>query len=234
MREREREREREWNKSYENKDNFVWYPNEEVVRFVATFLKKKIDVDEFKIVRNAKKCLDVGCGIGRHVFFLDDFEFEPYGIDLSTTAIEMAKKICNTLDKKYLFDHFTVGSAAALPYPDGKFDFVVACSVLDSMDFELARKSVEEIARVIQPNGLFCFDLIAEDERFNPSNNPPNKQIIVEEDFEHGTVQSYFDQNKINLLIADHFKLVTNKLISTEIVDANLISRRYFLVAEKL
>jgi hypothetical protein len=37
------------------------------------------------------------------------------------------------------------------------------------MDFDLACKSVSEIARVLIPNGLFCFDLIAEDCRYSPN-----------------------------------------------------------------
>jgi ubiquinone/menaquinone biosynthesis C-methylase UbiE len=165
----EENRKEQWDASYVNRDNFVWYPDSEVIRFVSSYLKKKIGIDEFKVIKKANSCLDVGCGIGRHVFFLDDYGFESYGIDLSTIAIETAKQICISKERKHLIDHFTSGSATLLPYSDNNFDFVVSYSVLDSMDFELACKSVSEIARVLIPGGLFCFDLIACDSRYLPN-----------------------------------------------------------------
>jgi ubiquinone/menaquinone biosynthesis C-methylase UbiE len=235
----EKNRKRQWDASYENKDNFVWYPNEEIIRFISMYLKKKTGIREYKIIKEANVCLDVGCGIGRHVFFLDDYGFEAYGIDLSTIAIEMAHKICLSQGKNRLINHFTVGSATSLPYSDGNFDFVVSCSALDSMDFELACKSVDEIVRVLKLNGLFCFDVIARDVRYsvdnlNIENNDGGAQIIVNERFEHDTIQSYFDDKKINRLLNNRFNIISNRLITTKIKGINLEHSRYFLIAEKV
>lgn len=53
----------EWDNSYKKKDNFTFYPNEEVIRFVSKYIKKKIDIKEYYIKANLRKCLDLSCGI---------------------------------------------------------------------------------------------------------------------------------------------------------------------------
>jgi hypothetical protein len=52
--------------------------------------------------------------------------------------------------------------------------------------------------------------------------------------FEYDTIQSYFDESKINRLLNAKFKLISNKLITTEIIGTNSFYRRFFLVAEKI
>ena len=47
--------------------------------------------------------------------------------------------------------------AAALPFPDGAFDAVVACLVFEHI--EAADSAVAEVARVLQPGGRFLFFL---------------------------------------------------------------------------
>ena len=37
----------DWDKSYDNRDNFVFYPHEEVIRFVSKFIRKKIGLTDF-------------------------------------------------------------------------------------------------------------------------------------------------------------------------------------------
>lgn len=33
----------EWNKSYKNKDNYMFYPEENVIRFISKYIKKELD-----------------------------------------------------------------------------------------------------------------------------------------------------------------------------------------------
>ena len=37
----------EWDKSYQKRDNFVFYPHEEVIRFVSKFIRKRVGLNEF-------------------------------------------------------------------------------------------------------------------------------------------------------------------------------------------
>ncbi len=45
-----------WNSSYKNKDNYLFVPNEEVVRFISKYIKKRIGINKFKNI-NTKKII---------------------------------------------------------------------------------------------------------------------------------------------------------------------------------
>ena len=47
------------------------------------------------------------------------------------------------------------GAAAALPFPDGAFDGVVACLVFEHI--EAVEEAIAEVARVLAPGGVFLF-----------------------------------------------------------------------------
>lgn len=86
-----------------------------------------------------------------------------------------------------------------MPYEDGYFDFVVSHGVLDNMPFEIARKAVEETHRVIKKDGLFYFDVVSGCD-YKHLREYAGKEIVKTQ-HENGTVQSYFNLSKINLLI---------------------------------
>jgi SAM-dependent methyltransferase len=89
----------QWEKSYKNKDNFVFYPNEEVIRFTSKYIRKRVGLNEFVDVHNYSdnpKVLDLGCGIGRHIIYGLDMKLDMYGIDLSEVAID---QFCKKMGK---------------------------------------------------------------------------------------------------------------------------------------
>lgn len=225
-------KEKEWNNSYKNRDNFVFYPHEEVIRFVSKYIRKKVGIDEFVKLKDMNRCLDLGCGIGRHVIYLDDMKFEAYGIDLSEEAVKFAKKWCDSLDKCELKDRFTVGSITHMPYKDNFFDFVVSHGVLDSMNFDIAREAILEMYRVMKKDGMIYFDVVSgcDYEHYREYDG----EEIVETQHESGTVQSYFNWNKINLLLKDKFKIKEAILVQRESVINQSKNSRYHIIAEKI
>ena len=69
------DRKSEWDASYENRDNFVFYPNEEVIRFVSKFIRKRIGFGEFRDVTQESvqgRVLDLGCGDGSLLQYLKE------------------------------------------------------------------------------------------------------------------------------------------------------------------
>ncbi|WPC41040.1 class I SAM-dependent methyltransferase [Clostridium sp. JS66] len=222
----------EWNNSYKSKDNFVFYPHEEVIRFISKYIKKRVGINKFVTISDARKCLDLGCGIGRHVIYLDENNFEAYGIDLSDEAINFAKEWCEKLKKYELKNRIKVGTITDMPYEDGYFDFVVSHGVLDSMPFDIAGKAVEETHRVIKNEGLFYFDVVSgcDYEHFREYDG----EEVVNTQHENGTTQSYFNWNKIELLIQDKFKIKEAILIQRESVISRSKNSRYHIIAEKI
>ena len=57
-----------WEASYERLENYIFFPKEEVVKFLNRYVKKKSGVDSYKNILQSStklKALDLGCGIGR-------------------------------------------------------------------------------------------------------------------------------------------------------------------------
>jgi ubiquinone/menaquinone biosynthesis C-methylase UbiE len=97
-----------------------------------------------------KSVLDIGCGTGKdllHPIFAD--ARERCGIDFDPAFIQYGQENYPTLN---LF----VGTADALPFEGGRFDFVVSRVALLYANIPVA---LAEISRVTKPNGSFLFTI---------------------------------------------------------------------------
>jgi SAM-dependent methyltransferase len=178
------------------------------------------------------RCLDLGCGIGRHLIYLDDMGFDAYGIDISDKAINYARALCKNLNKEHLIDKVTVGSIVNMPYSEEFFDFIISHGVLDSMPFALAKEAIQEIYRIMKASGLLYFDVISGDDYKHCREY--DGEEIVEEQHEKGTIQSYFNWSKINSLLGDKFRIIEALLIQRESVITRNKNSRYHIIAEKI
>ena len=92
------------------------------------------------------KVLDLCCGTGDLTSIIKKYTQNVTGIDFSDKMLEIArKKVKNT--------EFFQGDATALPFPDNTFDIVTIGFGLRNI--QNPEKAVEEIYRVLKPNGLF-------------------------------------------------------------------------------
>ncbi len=224
----------EWDKSYDNKDNFLFTPHEEVVRFISKYIRKKIGLNNFEDINYSTntKLLDLGCGIGRHIIFSNNMGIDSYGIDLSTTAINVAKKLANHNNIRDAHIKIKEGDITNLPWSNEYFDFAISHGVLDSVDFPVARKACFELSRVMKPKSLFYCDLISGSD----SSHMPNfsGKEIIESDHENGTIQFYFNEDKVNELIKDCFVIKEWVLVKREQLNNTFFTRRHHLVLEKI
>lgn len=99
--------------------------------------------------------LDVGCGGG---FLAEEFArdgFTVTGIDPATRSLEAARKYAA---ENNLAIDYHAGKGEALPFPDGSFDIVACCDVLEHVDdFSLV---ISEVARTLKQGGIFCYDTV--------------------------------------------------------------------------
>lgn len=102
-----------------------------------------------------QRALDVGCGGGYLSEELARLGFEVLGVDPAPESIAAAQIHANQtgLDIDY-----HVAQAETLPFPDGSFDLVTCCDVLEHVQ-DLDR-TLSEIARVLKPGGIFMYDTI--------------------------------------------------------------------------
>jgi ubiquinone/menaquinone biosynthesis C-methylase UbiE len=226
--------EQEWNKSYINRDNFVFYPHEEVIRFVSKYIRKRIGLREFKDIGSfdsEPKVLDLGCGIGRHVIFCEEMGLDTYGIDVSKEAVKVARTWLVNRGIENPDHKILQGDIRQLPFSDRFFDYAISHGVLDSMSFDIAQESVSEVARVLAPGGLFYCDLISGDD--SSHSREYCGENVVTNSHENGTIQSFFNFTKIKILFDELFISKEAIIIRREDIFSGKYSSRYHLVFSK-
>ena len=193
-----------WNEVYSKTFGGTWYPNEGIVRFTARYLQRRLGIDAWDVKRKAGRILDVGCGNGRHVVFFAEQGFDIYGIDISEEAIEIAKA---WLDKKGLKAHLGVGDVARLPFDNQYFDIVISHEVLDHIPFSKAKEALQEIKRV-SADGAYLYITLRSvcDSECGRGKEVEKNTFILEEGYEKGIIQHFFDLEEIRELL-EGFKI---------------------------
>lgn len=207
----------EWDRSYDKQDNFVFYPHEEVIRFVSKFIRKRVGIDSFRdVAAKASHCrvLDLGCGIGRHVMYCHEMGLQAYGIDLSDSAIRVAHDWAERVKLPEPTQRIRQGDVRQLPWENGFFSHAVSHGVLDSMPFEIARAACLEMGRVLQPGALFYCDLISGDDSKHAREF--SGEEVVTSAHEQGTIQLYFNMEKIRSMVDGVFSIEECHLIRRE------------------
>lgn len=94
--------------------------------------------------------LDLGCGLGRHSILFAKHGFKVTAVDLSPEAIFYAKE----WKKKEHVDYLCkVSDMKTLPFSDDAFDRVFSYHVISHSDTEGIQAVIDEITRVLKPNG---------------------------------------------------------------------------------
>lgn len=195
-----------WDTVYSTNFMTMWYPNEDIIRFCARLIQKRLTRDKVEVKTPVRRVLDLGCGNGRHAIYFAREGFDACGIDISATAIEWAK---DWAGKEGLQIDFRVGDITQLPYPDQSFDVIVSHGVLDHVPMEDAKRAVSEAARITRPGGLFYFDLkSADDAEFGVGEPAGTNTFVISDGFEKGLVQHFFTLDEIHELMKGSFKPV--------------------------
>lgn len=98
------------------------------------------------ISNNLKTILDVGCGTGQLVKYLNNNHFKAIGCDNSIEAVRFARR-ANGIKKIFQ------ASAVKLPFKKNSFDLVVSISVIEHLTYKDAEKFISEANRVLKKVG---------------------------------------------------------------------------------
>ncbi|OYT38252.1 hypothetical protein B6U82_00285 [Candidatus Pacearchaeota archaeon ex4484_31] len=123
-----------------------WYHfRQKPFRDIAKELEKLSEKEKGKI-------LEIGCGNCRNLLVFAKKGFECYGLDFSEKMLEFAKLF---YEKHKIKVRLKLGVAEKLPYQNNFFDYCLSISLLHHLETkEKRRKAVEEMFRVLKPNGL--------------------------------------------------------------------------------
>jgi 2-polyprenyl-3-methyl-5-hydroxy-6-metoxy-1,4-benzoquinol methylase len=94
--------------------------------------------------------LDVGSSTGIISHYLSTYFGQVVGVDIDESAVAFAKQ---NFDKENL--DFRLGDGLSLDFPDGHFDVVICSQVYEHVPD--AHRLVDEIYRVLKPNGICYF-----------------------------------------------------------------------------
>lgn len=98
---------------------------------------------------NGRKALVVGCGLGDDAKYLHDLGFNVTAFDISSTAIEWAKKLYGENDISFV--------AADLFKPDsqwmGAFDFVLEIYTIQPLPIDIRPHVIDSISKFAAPGG---------------------------------------------------------------------------------
>jgi ubiquinone/menaquinone biosynthesis C-methylase UbiE len=224
-----------WDSSYGRRENFVFSPSDEVVRFFSRSLRRRVGLDEIVDEypgANGARVVDIGCGLGRNVVFGTEMGLEMHGSDLSATAVEVARTwLARKIGSEEACRRLVSCDIRQQPWSNKFFSHAISDSALDSMPFEVAQEGIGEIARLVQPGGLFYCNLISGDET---GRDPDfNGEEVVTSLHENGTIQSYFNRVKIRRLLEPQFEIVSCKLHQISDPVLNTRSGRWHVVSRR-
>ena len=223
---------KQWISLHQNNRYRPKYPSETVVQFVFR-----------NFVRDGKtKVLDLGCGAGRHVFFMGKENIVPYGLDFSDEGIRYTKEMLVAQGMEQYASNMQVGTLTALPYEDDFFDGIVCYGSLYYLDWKSIQKAANEMYRVLKKGGkLFLVVRSTEDYRFKAECALPEELhtiVVLEEDnnkcahSENGMLMHFFDEQELQKLFGGYEHIEIDYIKEThnnqEFCDCN-----YVLTAEK-
>jgi len=97
--------------------------------------------------REARTVLEIGSGNGRDSIFFAKKGFKVSAVDVSSSAIELAK---SNIEKMKIDVDIQEANAESLPFLNGNFDGVFSLSVLHSTNL---KNSIPEVYRVLKSKG---------------------------------------------------------------------------------
>lgn len=140
--------------------------------------------------------VDLGCGLGNNTFFLIEKGKDVLACDYSEIAIETIQKEMPKAKTK-LFD-----MTQKFPIEDDYTDIVIADLCIHYFPEEITKKVIEEIKRILKPNGILIFRVNSTDD-----SNYIAKHETIQEDFiwqpKWKKSKRLFNENSIRSFFAD-------------------------------
>ena len=140
---------------YKGKNIQKIYPTEFVVRsFLGTYPNLK-PIKKEKFI--GKKVLDLGCGDGRNIPFLNNLGFEGFGIEINQSIIDNCYKHLSLNNSKA---NLYIGKNNRINFHNDFFDFIIACHSCYYLDKDdLFSDNLNEVFRVLKKKGRFIFSV---------------------------------------------------------------------------
>ncbi|KGK86065.1 class I SAM-dependent methyltransferase [Clostridium sp. HMP27] len=186
------------------------YPSEIVVQFIFRNFNRD----------SKTKVLDLGCGAGRHVYFMANENIDTYGTDISRDGIEYTEMI---LKQHQLNSNLKVASVDNIPFEDNYFDGILCYGVLYYCSIKEINDSAKEIFRVLKPNGKALIVVRnTDDYRYGKGKEIDKNTFLIEEKNnkkcafnENGMKMHFFERSEIEELFKNFSKIEIDEIMES-------------------
>jgi SAM-dependent methyltransferase len=194
-----------WEREYRNpqlltKDS---KPQKDVLKLLK-YLKK-----EQGVVIGGLRVLDLGCGTGRNSNYLASLGADVSALDISVTALDLARKRAREEGSKVDYRESDIGGR--YPYQENEFDLVIDITSSNSLDEIERAKYLSETARVLKPGGFFLVKTLCKDGDKNAKEliaKHPGKQHDTYKNKQMGLVERVFTEGDFRELYKDQFAII--------------------------
>lgn len=171
------------------------YPSEEVVQFIFRNFRRD----------GTERALDLGCGAGRHLFFMAKSQMLAYGMDISDEGISYIRRVAET---EGLMIPTIRGEIQDLPFENDFFDAILCYGVLYYCKMQEIEQSFREMWRVMK-KGAQALVVVRTTSDYRYGKGLPvgkNTFIVYEENqekssfYENGMQMHFFEKEEIEKL----------------------------------
>ncbi|MCQ2242339.1 methyltransferase domain-containing protein [Treponema sp.] len=177
--------------------------------------------------------LDLGCGLGRHSILFAKSGYKVTACDISKDAVDHLKK---WKKEENLNIRSVLADMKSLPFADNAFDCIFSYHVISHTDTEGFAGIMNEIRRVLRPNGKIFFTLCSKDAwSFTEGNFPKidENSILKTEGAEVNVPHFYVNRDDILRLLPD-FKIRTIRHIDDCYHDGAYGKGRHYYISAVL
>jgi SAM-dependent methyltransferase len=200
-------------------------PQADTLRFFK-YLKK-----EEKYILEGRHVLDLGCGTGRNSNYLAEKGNTVIGIEISKTALELARTRATQMG---LSVDYRLGDMGE-PYDikDESIDLVLDVTSSNSLDEKGRATYLKEVSRVLKPGGYFFVRALAKDGNQNVKNllkQSPGKEYDTYVIKEIGLTERVFSRDDFKEMYGKYFTILhLEKKTSYTTFNNRIYKRDYFL-----
>lgn len=232
-----------WNKTWSFEGSRSWYPDEQVIRFLAGYYAQRIgSIGQSVKNKSSKKNLigvDYGCGPGRHIIAMQEHQIQAHGIDLSDIAVADANALLLANGHS---ETAVVGSLSEMQFANEQFDLGICHGVLDHMTSNIRAESIGEILRTLKKQAKVLISFISEnDSAFGEGKQIEESTWTVANGYEKDLPQAFFNEQKIIQELRG-FELISLTEVANKTIRGRsligtdkhyAVDARYYAVAQK-
>ena len=165
--------------------------------------------DEFKYKLEDKIILDLGCGTGRNSNYLAERGNSVIGIEISKTALELAKQRARELGVTVDYRLADIGTPYGIS--DNSIDLIIDVTSSNSLNEKGREIYLSECARVLKPGGYFFLRALCKDGNKNVKNllkASPGREHDTYVIKEIGLTERVFSKEDLVTMYSKYFKIL--------------------------